>query len=156
MSTPNSLRSDSFTKFVKEVEAPLQHALVARYGLDLGRESAAEALAYAWENWDSMKQIEFPVAYLCKVGRSRTRLPRKLPATAVTSHHDALLLEPALPTALDQLTAMQRMAVVLVHAYGWTHAEAAQVMDVAEPTAKTHVQRGLAKLRTYLEVHTDA
>ena len=50
---------------------------------------------------------------------------------------------------------MQRMAVVLVHAYGWTHAEAAQVMDVAEPTAKTHVQRGLAKLRTSLEVLTD-
>jgi DNA-directed RNA polymerase specialized sigma24 family protein len=149
-------RVESFTEFVEQVEPRLRIALVARFGPERGREATAEGLAYAWENWDSMEQIEFPVAYLCKEGRSRTRLPRKLPATAVTSHHDALLLEPALPTALDQLTAMQRMAVVLVHAYGWTHAEAAQVMDVAEPTAKTHVQRGLAKLRTYLEVHTDA
>jgi DNA-directed RNA polymerase specialized sigma24 family protein len=149
-------RVESFTEFVEQVEPRLRIALVARFGPERGREATAEGLAYAWENWELMEQIEFPIAYLCKVGRSRTRLPRRLPATSAISHHDVQLVEPALPTALDQLTAMQRMAVVLVHAYGWTHAEAARVMDVAEPTAKTHVQRGLAKLRASLEVHTDA
>ena len=148
-------RVESFTGFVEQVEPRLRIALVARFGPERGREATAEGLAYAWENWELMEQMEFPIAYLCKVGRSRTRLPRKLPAAAVTNNHEAPLVEPALPAALDQLTAMQRMAVVLVHAYGWTHAEAAQVMDVAEPTAKTHVQRGLAKLRTSLEVHID-
>ncbi len=48
------------------------------------------------------------------------------------------------------------MAVVLVHAYGWTHAEAAEVMKIKEPTVKTHGQRGLAKLRKALGVTTDA
>ena len=52
MATPSQLRSDTFTQFVEEVEGRLRHALVARYGLDLGRESAAEAMAYAWENWE--------------------------------------------------------------------------------------------------------
>lgn len=149
-------RVESFTEFVEHVEPRLRIALVAHFGPERGREATAEGLAYAWENWELVEQMEYPIAYLYKVGRSKTRSPRQLPAAAVANHHDAPLVEPALPAALDRLSTMQRMAVVLVHAYGWTHAEAAQVMDVAEPTAKTHVQRGLSKLRTSLEVQTDA
>lgn len=148
-------RVDSFTRFVQTVEPRLRIALVARFGPERGREATAEALAYAWEEWDSVARLEYPVAYLCKVGRSRTRSrkrPRPLPKAG---HHDEPSVEPALPVALDELTTMQRMSVVLVHAYGWTHAEAAQVMEVAEPTVKTHVQRGLAKLRASLKVGAD-
>ena len=58
--------------------------------------------------------------------------------------------------ALDSLSRKQRVAVVLVHGYEWTHAEAAQVMGIKEPTVKTHVQRGLVKLRRSLGVTLDA
>ena len=64
-------------------------------------------------------------------------------------------MEPGLLAALESLSRNQRTAVVLVHAFDWTHAEAARVMRVKEPTVKTHVQRGLAKLRKSLEVTTD-
>jgi hypothetical protein len=64
MSAPSQVSSDAFTEFVKEVETRLQHALVARYGLDLGRESSAEALAYAWEHWETVEPMVNPVGYL--------------------------------------------------------------------------------------------
>ena len=148
-------RVDSFTAFVEEFEPRLRIALVARFGAERGREATAEGLAYAWENWDSVKRMGFPVAYLFKVGRSRTRLRPAAPIAAESAHYEPPLVEPALPAALGGLSKRQRMAVVLVHAFGWTHAEAAQVMEVSEPTVKTHVQRGLAKLRAALEAQTD-
>ena len=70
-------------------------------------------------------------------------------------HMDRDVVEPALEPALNSLSTKQRMAVVLVHAFGWTHLEAAQVMEVKETTVKTHVQRGLAKLRDRLGVTSD-
>ena len=64
-------------------------------------------------------------------------------------------VEPGLPAALGSLTRRQRMAVVLVHAYDWTYAEAADVIGVRPGTVKTHLDRGLAKLRSALEVDAD-
>ena len=40
--------TDSFTEFVREAEPRLRHALCAAFGGEVGRESAAEALAYGW------------------------------------------------------------------------------------------------------------
>lgn len=146
---------EAFTDFVEKVEPHLRLSLVAGYGVERGREATAEALAYAWENWESVGSLEHPIAYLHRVGRSRTRL-RKAPAIRSDGYHmDSHVVEPGLSSALGSLSRRQRMAVVLVHAFGWTHAEAAEVMKVKEPTVKTHVQRGLAKLRAALEVTTD-
>ena len=146
----------AFTEFVEELETRLRVSLMARYGVERGREATAEALAYAWENWDRVGSLEYPMAYLFRVGGSRTRW-RKLPAIRSESHHgESRVVEPGLRSALGSLSRKQRMAVVLVHAYGWTHAEAAEVMKIKEPTVKTHVQRGLAKLRKSLGVTTDA
>ena len=153
MSTPNSLRSDSFTQFVKEVEARLQHALVARYGLDLGRESAAEALAYAWENWERVQPMVNPAGYLYRVATSRSRRMRRptpiLPEVVVDS---PIWVEPHLPKALERLSANQRTAVLLVHSFEYTHSEAADVMGIAGGTLRKHLARGMTKLRSDLEV----
>ncbi len=153
MSTPNSLRSDSFTRFVKEVEPRLQHALVARYGLDLGRESAAEALAYAWEHWERVQPMANPAGYLYRVATSRSRRIRRptpvLPRVAVDS---PIWVEPHLPKALERLSANQRTAVLLVHSFEYTHSEAADVMGIAGGTLRKHLARGMTKLRSDLEV----
>ena len=37
---------DAFTEFVRRLEPGLRRALTAAYGSDIGREAAAEALAY--------------------------------------------------------------------------------------------------------------
>lgn len=143
-----------FTEFVTTNEPKLRVSLIAMYGPERGREAAAEALAYAWEHWERIRSMERPVGYLFRVGQTRTRHKRFPPAFEVSSDH-LPWVEPGLPEALGRLSPRQRTAVVLVHAYDWTHAEAAEVLRVRTPTVKKHVQRGLAKLRRSLGVTVD-
>jgi RNA polymerase sigma-70 factor (ECF subfamily) len=146
---------EAFTDFVERVEPRLRVALVARYGSDRGREATAEALAWAWEHWDDMDGIRSPIAYLFRVGQSKTRLRLRPRVLFTTPRGDPPWVEPALPGALASLSRHQRMAVVLVHAYGWTQPEAAEVIGIRPGTVKTHLERGLAKLREALEVDAD-
>jgi hypothetical protein len=55
---------ESFTKFARNAEPRLRHALVAAYGPDVGREAAAEAIAYGWENWERLQSMDNPIGYL--------------------------------------------------------------------------------------------
>lgn len=150
---PEQTRVDSFTEFVREVETRLQTALVARYGPDLGPESAAEALAYAWEHWDRVREMENPAGYLYRVATSRVRrLRRRPPRLPEVEHQHWPWVEPGLPAALEDLTNRQRTVVLLVHSFGYTHAETADVLGVATGTVRKHLERGMAKLRAALEV----
>jgi RNA polymerase sigma factor (sigma-70 family) len=63
--------------------------------------------------------------------------------------------DPRLPTALAALPARQRVAVLLVHGYGWSQAEVADVTQVSTSTVATHVARALAALRLALEVQAN-
>lgn len=65
-------------------------------------------------------------------------------------------IEPALGQALAELSEQQRLAVVLVHGFGWTMREVAELTGTKVPTIQTHLDRGLARLRTYLEVDEHA
>mgnify|MGYP001827337774 CR=1 FL=1 len=146
---------EAFTEFVQSVEPRLRIALVARDGPERGREATAEALAYAWEHWDRVGGMEHPVGYLYRVGQSKSRSRRRPPVVADRPESHEPWVEPGLPTALQSLSNRQRMAVVLVHAYGWSQREAAEVMQVSPDTVRTHLERGLSKLRSALEVAYD-
>ena len=147
---------DEFTAFVESYEPKLRIALMAAYGPERGREATCEALAYGWEHWDRVRVMEHPVGYLYRVGQSRSR-PRKTPRPdpEVVAGGEPVV-EPGLPRALAGLSRRQRMAVVLIDAYGWTGREAAAVMGVSEDTVRTHLRRGLQKLRASLGVSVDA
>ncbi|HMJ79386.1 MAG TPA: sigma factor-like helix-turn-helix DNA-binding protein [Iamia sp.] len=144
---------DGFTTFVGEVEPRLRRALVALRGPDLGRDATAEALAWAWANWDAVTEMKNPVGYLYRVGSSRSRLrpvrgvPAPDPAAA-----GGFGFEPGLDPALARLTDRQRAAVVLVHGCGWTHQEVADALRVSRSSVGTHVERALARLREELGV----
>lgn len=146
---------EAFTEFVKRNEPKLRIALLAAYGGERGREATAEALAYAWEHWERISVMEKPLGYLYRVGQSKSR-PRRRPRPAPTPAGRAEpWVEPELPAALRRLSHKQRMAVVLVHGYGWTHHEAADVMATSDATVRTHLHRGLEKLRVALGVTAD-
>ncbi len=68
--------SESFTSFVKEVEPRLKRALCVGFGIESGVEATADALAYGWEHWDRIRDMDNPAGYLYQVGRSRTRARR--------------------------------------------------------------------------------
>lgn len=60
-------------------------------------------------------------------------------------------LQRELGAALARLPEVQRTAVVLRHVVGMGTGEVAEVLGVAEGTAKSHVSRGLARLRPMVE-----
>ena len=145
-----------FRSFVSEVEPRLRRALVAAYGHDRGRDAAAEALAYAWEHWKDVSEMANPAGYLFRVGQSRTRRPRHgAPLFSATSP-ELPWVEPALPGLLARLPERQRVAVCLVHGYGFTYQETAELMGIGVSTVQKHVERGLARLRERLEVTDNA
>lgn len=147
----------SFEAFVKESESKLRHALVTRYGPEVGRDAASEAFAYAWEHWDRVSKMDNPVGYLYRVGQSRARRHRRpaphLPAPPAGHEPE---FEPGLPAAVASLTDKQRTVVLLIHSFGWLMTEVAEVLGVALTTVQKHEERGMAKLRKALEVAVDA
>jgi RNA polymerase sigma factor (sigma-70 family) len=143
-------RETQFTVFVNTHEPNLRRAFIAAYGSHRGREATAEALAYAWEYWERLSGVENIPGYLFRVGQSRTR-HRRLPFEIAPSHSEEFRFEPGLSPALSGLSQRQRTAVVLVHGYGWTLREVAELTGVKITTVQNHLERGLAKLRRALD-----
>jgi DNA-directed RNA polymerase specialized sigma24 family protein len=102
-----------------------------------------------------LKRIKNPGGYLFRVGQSRTRQHKEPPLFVRQDWHEPWI-EPALGKALAQLSEQQRLAVVLVHAFDWTMRDVGDLTGTKVPTVQTHLNRGLARLRTYLEVDEHA
>lgn len=148
---------DSFTSFVEQVGPRLTQALVASLGGEVGREMAAEAIAYGWENWDRVGRMENPAGYLYRVGRNRgRRLRRPLLLPDPVPVRSEPLVEPALPAALARLSERQRASVLLVHGVGLTLTETAELLGVSAGSVSRHVDRALRRLRQALRSGSDA
>ena len=136
----------------------LRRLLVAHYGLEVGAEAASDAMAWAWEHWAELSTVDNQVGYLYRVAQSKARRYRRwgrrptFPAEMGRPPGDH---EPGLERALRRLPADHRVAVLLVHAHGWTYAEVAEARDVPVTTVRNHVHRGLAALRRHLGVHDE-
>jgi DNA-directed RNA polymerase specialized sigma24 family protein len=151
---PVSKDDGRFEEFFERSEPLLRRALVAAYGTERGREAAAEALAYAWQHWPRVQRMSNPTGYLYRVGQSRTR-SKKVPALFLQVEDPDQLFEPGLAPALNELSERQRIAVVLVHAYGWSLSEVAELTGSKKATVQVHLKRGLAKLRSRLDMTDD-
>ena len=147
----------AFTRFVKETEPRLSHALAAAYGIEVGAEVTADALAWAWEHWGKVQAMDNAAGYLYRVGQSMARRyhrPRKL--FPVLPPQEVPSVDPELPRALDALSPRQRAAVVLVHGLGYTEREVADLLGISRWSVRTHADRALARLEKLLEVTVDA
>ncbi len=145
--------AEDYSAFVRDGGARLRRAFIAAYGPEVGAEATSDALAYGWEHWDRIGAMDNPAGYLYRVGQSRARRYRRTPPrlpeveTATTPW-----VEPGLPKALEGLSERQRQAIVLCHGFGWTLAEAAEILGVGASTVQRHLDRGMAKLRKGLGV----
>lgn len=147
---------DEFTIFVEEIEPRLSKALAAAYGVEVGHEATADALMYAWENWEKIKTMVNPAGYLYRVGQTSARRQRKRgPLFPSVSSMELPHIEPGLPHALNGLSEAQRTAVVLLYVLEWTEREAAELLGVNRSTIRRHRDRGLARLRAALEARSD-
>lgn len=143
-------RDEDFERFFREVEPRLRRAFVGTHGPDAG-DAAAEALAWAWEEWEKVQTLENPAGYLFRVGRSKSRV-RKVPRLRPVEALDLPDVEPRLVPALLGLPPRQRTAIWLVHACQWRPAEVAEAMGISASAVSTHLSRGLERLRSILEV----
>ncbi|MEA3511093.1 MAG: sigma factor-like helix-turn-helix DNA-binding protein [Actinomycetota bacterium] len=138
------------------MEPRLSYAFYAAYGPEVGSEVTAESLIHAWEHWPRLREMNNPVGYLYRVGQSKARWYHRgrayFPQPLASAIPD---VEPKLPGALRHLTRNQRLAVVLVHGMEWTEEEVATLIGRSRSTVRTHLERGLARLRDELEVTID-
>jgi RNA polymerase sigma factor (sigma-70 family) len=145
-----------FTRFVKETEPRLSYALAAAYGMETGTEATADALGWAWEHWDRVKTMTNPGGYLYRVGQSNaTRYIRPRVLFPQVAPMDEQTVVPELPGALDELSKNQRVAVVMIHGFGYTEREVADLVGISRWSVRTHAERGLNKLRSTLGVTID-
>lgn len=149
-------RDRAYEHFVTRAEPAIRRALSAAYGPERGREAALDALSWAWEHWDRVRPMANPTGYVFRVGQSRAvdglrreARPPRADGSATVEMPD---LVPELPAAMAILSEQQRTAVVLVHGYGMTLREVAELMNVSIATVRTHCERALDRLRNVLEV----
>lgn len=145
----------SFETFVEEVGDRLLQGLASSYGVQVGEDCTAEALAYAWENWDRIRVMGNPLGYLYRVGQTKARrgIFRTSPPPMITRPESPSgWYEPGLPDALAALTHKQRAAVTLVHGFGWTPTEVSRLWQVSATTVREHIEKGMARLRKHLGV----
>lgn len=145
----------STAALIERVGPIVRRALIARYGVELGAEAAADAVAWGWEHGDVLGEMGNPGGYLYRVGQSAVRRSRRRIARsafpAEPEWHDAPHLPGDVFDALYRLRPDQRVAVLLVHGYRFTYRETAEVMGVTEDSVRNHVHRGMRRLRSELE-----
>lgn len=150
----DEVEDKSFSEFVSETEPRLREALSAMLGSDVGREAAAEALAYAWENWSRVGSMENPAGYLYVLGRDRGRKSKRRPRVLLlpVDSDRTPWVEPGLPDAIASLPDRQRVVVMLLHCFEWTMREVAELLGVSKSTVQSYEERGMSRLRSRLGV----
>jgi RNA polymerase sigma factor (sigma-70 family) len=147
----------SFERFVAVEGERLRRVLVAAYGVDVGSDACADALAWAWENWSRVSEMANPVGYLFRVGQSATRrhgrwrrrrvlLPSEVGDTGDTGEMSGRLDE-----ALVALSERQRAVVLLVHGYDYSYAEVAEMTGTSLASVRNDLHRAMKRLRAELE-----
>jgi DNA-directed RNA polymerase specialized sigma24 family protein len=134
VTTPARLSSQR----IEALRVRLVRALVATYGVEVGEDAAAEAVAWALAHADRVAGFANPEGYLFRVGQSWARkqlTDHRNPHVAV-DRYDDLLPDLDLQRALRLLPEVQRTALVLVHGCGWTYNEVARLLNRSEPSVR--------------------
>jgi RNA polymerase sigma-70 factor (ECF subfamily) len=125
----------------------------------LAAEAVDEAMARALERWHVVGRYERPAGWVYRVAlnwarswlRKWNRRPTR-PASQLDRPSLDDLPDPDLAGPLAALRVEERTAVVLRFYLQFTPTEIAEVMNIPTGTAKSHVHRGLANLRSLMEV----
>jgi RNA polymerase sigma factor (sigma-70 family) len=149
--------AQSFASFMETAEPSLRKALIAGFGIELGREATADALAYGWENWERVRAMDNPTGYLFRVGHNKARHRRKresLRVPVLLEPSEPAWFEPDLLPALRKLSDRQRIVVALVHAFDYSMREVAELLGITKSSVQMHEARAMRKLRRDLGVQT--
>jgi RNA polymerase sigma-70 factor (sigma-E family) len=137
--------------------------LVRRIAPDVqaAEDVAAEAFARAYADWSRVRTLEHRLSWVLRVAgnvavdaaRAETRGvrassgPAGAPQAERVRADDAIAVREALVAALRHLPRRQREAIVLRYLGDLTVEEVAYSMGMAAATVKTHLHRGVRRLR---------
>jgi RNA polymerase sigma factor (sigma-70 family) len=142
-----------FVAFLRPHLEDARRALAARFGTEVGSEVAADVQAWAWENQQVLMSAANPAGYLFRVGQSQARRylrwGRQAPAERARRPVEAEA-DPVLHDALEKLPAKQRTVVVLVHCFGLSYAETAELVGISEGAVRNQLHRAMTRLRAQL------
>lgn len=143
-----------FAGFVAAKESVLRQSLTASLGAELGREATAECLAYGWEHWARVSDMDNSAGYLYRVGLNwgRKNAGRNTIVFPADVSEDSGWVEPRLSDAIAGLSRKQRVVVYLIHGHDWSLSEVAGLLEVSKGTVQKHLERGMARLRRELKV----
>lgn len=146
--------ADSYSDLVSRLEPRLRRALTAAFGVELGREAAAEALAYGWQHWERIRTLENPSGYLFRVGQNSARKLSKKPQFfgRISANNGEPRAETGFGEAWSGLSERQRIVMGLVHGFDWTLGEVAELLGVSKGSVQSYEKRALKKLRSDLGV----
>ncbi len=148
---------DDFHNFYRDETEGLYRALALALGdADLAQEAVDEGMARAYQRWRKIGGYDNPAGWVYRVGlnwgRSRLRktnnevLTRSMQAGSFS--HD---IDPDLQNALAKLSIDARAVVVLRYLLGWSTADTAAALKIAEGTVKSRLSRSLSDLESMLE-----
>jgi RNA polymerase sigma factor (sigma-70 family) len=152
--SPGGLSGEAFAAALRE-QPKLRQALVARYGVDVGEQAVAAAMAWAWEHQDRLVGVTALRAYLFRVGQSSTRrswiwasrnsasFPPEVADEDRSNVDDAL----DLADLLRKLPQKQRTCVLLIYAHGWPYRDVAELLEISVDAVNNHTHRGMTALR---------
>ena len=150
--TRNHGHPGDFEALINEIRSRLLPALVSKWGIEVGSDLCSDVEEYAWTNQRKVIAMENPLGYLYRVAQSKSRshVRWRSRATFPSRFPDIVHEDMQLHDTLQMLAGLkpdQRVCVLLVHAFGWTYAEVAELLGVTRSVVNHHVHRGLTHLR---------
>ena len=151
--TTSTSSSSACDSFVAENRPRLLQVLVARFGIDVGADATADAMAYSFEHWDRIQSMTNPLGYLFRVGQTSARKQFRWSRSFALPEPEPNRLpdvEPGLARALMKLEHDQRVMVMLVHGHDWSYTEVAALFDVNVTKVRNDLFSAMQKLRKQL------
>ena len=128
--------------------------------VELGYESADEAMARAFRSWSTVSEYDNPEGWVFRVGLNwgrswlRRRVTASIKAPLFVERRvptiEELAVDPDLQTAIAELMPKQRIVVALRFHHDYSIPQIAEALDVAEGTVKSRLNRAMKLLATRL------
>ena len=142
----------AFAMLVEKHERPLRAFLTRSVGPNVADDIAQDAFIKAWRaagQYDGRARYSTwltRIAWRCRLDALRKERPVEPPQPA-----EHAMAAGEVEDMLARLSESERAALVLCEGHGWTHAEAAQLLDVPLGTLKSTVARAKSKCRAMWE-----
>lgn len=145
--------SAAFGMLVEKYERPLRAFLSRTFGADVADDVAQDAFIKAWRaagQYDGRARYSTwltRIAWRCRLDTLRRERP--IEVGDVNEHAPPATAE--VDDMLARLSASERASLVLCEGHGWTHVEAAELLEMPLGTLKSTVARAKAKCREMWE-----